>query len=277
MKARGFTLVELVAVIVVMGIVALGSYGYLRFGSQLYGDTVARAHTLSQGRFAVERLTRELRNAVPNSVRVSSDGSCIEFVPIAAAVRYFDAPVAPDSGNTIKVVWVDPAGTTPSSGDAIDWNSDFFGTSLWAMLNPTQSSQIYSPDDSDRRVMALASSAYVDDGYYLLTLASTTSFAKDSPSMRLYLGGQPVSFCQVGANLYRYENYGFIASQPLPSTGLTNGQLMAQQLASSSYPLFRYDSAVLTRNAVVHILLKFQSVGEDDLFFNLEVHQPNVP
>ncbi|AVV84022.1 MSHA biogenesis protein MshO [Shewanella putrefaciens] len=47
---------------------------------------------LSQSRFVVERMTRELRSAVPNSVRVNTDSltyQCIEFVPIQASTSYY--------------------------------------------------------------------------------------------------------------------------------------------------------------------------------------------
>jgi MSHA biogenesis protein MshO len=50
--------------------------------------------------------------------------------------------------------------------------------------------------------------------------------------------------------------------------------LMAEGLRSA---VFRVTDAVLTRNSVVNIFLQFGYGGNADMFFNYEVHIPNVP
>jgi len=106
-------------------------------------------------------------------------------------------------------------------------------------------------------------------------LAAT--FATESPQKRFYLLSQPVSYCRTGSQLYRYSNYGFQVSQPLPPA--SSAELMAEGLSNlPSEPAFRYDSPVLTRNAVVHLFWRFSLTQQQpDLFFNHEVHLPNAP
>ena len=83
--SNGFTLVELVTVIIVLGIVSVGISGFIRTGLDIYSDVTEREQLLGDSRFVVERLNRELRMAVPHSVRVgnnaSNDVQSIEILP----------------------------------------------------------------------------------------------------------------------------------------------------------------------------------------------------
>ncbi|MFP3344856.1 prepilin-type N-terminal cleavage/methylation domain-containing protein, partial [Halomonas sp. SIMBA_159] len=79
MRCRGFTLVELVITLVVLAILALGVTSYLGIGSRMYADAALREQVLGQSRFVAERLVRELRNAVPNSVSFSLSSNCLQF------------------------------------------------------------------------------------------------------------------------------------------------------------------------------------------------------
>jgi MSHA biogenesis protein MshO len=97
--ANGFTLIELITVIVVLGIVSVGVSGFLRSGLQIYSDANERDQLLSQSRFVIERVSRELRAAIPNSVRLqysaSADTQCLEFVPALWTSYYTTLPVIP--------------------------------------------------------------------------------------------------------------------------------------------------------------------------------------
>lgn len=86
MKARGFTLLEMVIVLVLIGISAV-------FGSRFIADMASnqvasaeRAQALSGARFALERLRRELSQAYSPSVYVQDQ--CVSFVPAIAAGSY---------------------------------------------------------------------------------------------------------------------------------------------------------------------------------------------
>ena len=93
----GFTLVELVMVILLLGVMATFSSQFIGIGTQIYGDASRREQLMSDARFALERLNREVRDAVPGSVRVEDEGggaqeqgACLRFWPIATAGRYLE-------------------------------------------------------------------------------------------------------------------------------------------------------------------------------------------
>ncbi len=79
MKARGFTLIEMVLTMVVGSILILGIAGFVELGSRGYADSVARQRIQTQARFVLEKMMREIRHAVPNSFKAVDD--CISFYP----------------------------------------------------------------------------------------------------------------------------------------------------------------------------------------------------
>ena len=88
----GFTLIELIVVIVLLGILGFGTTQFIINSSQSYVDTARRERQGSAARTAIEKMSRELRNALPNSVRTSAGNSCIEFVPVLGGSIYTSLP-----------------------------------------------------------------------------------------------------------------------------------------------------------------------------------------
>jgi MSHA biogenesis protein MshO len=87
---RGFTLVELVMVIVLMGIISGVLAPMIVQSITAYRDSQARADLVAKGRVALERLAREVRQAAPNSLRATGGGTGIEFVSSREGGRYVD-------------------------------------------------------------------------------------------------------------------------------------------------------------------------------------------
>jgi len=106
---QGFTLVELVTVIVILGVLATSITSFLRFGTKSYTDASDREALISSARFVIERLNREVRNALPNSIRtIGANNECLEFVPVDKSVIYLDIPVAPEAAtNSVEVLMLE--------------------------------------------------------------------------------------------------------------------------------------------------------------------------
>lgn len=72
---EGIYLIEMVMAMVLLGIVGLSLSGILTQSAQIFVEGTARELTLQEGRFVSERIVRELRQAVPNSVVSSNEGT----------------------------------------------------------------------------------------------------------------------------------------------------------------------------------------------------------
>ncbi len=86
---RGFTLVELVMVIVLLGIIAGILAPVITQNVKAYQDTAQRNELLSKGRIAMARLSRILHQSVPYSLELVGTNT-IEFVSSSVGGRYVD-------------------------------------------------------------------------------------------------------------------------------------------------------------------------------------------
>ncbi len=68
----GFTLIEMIVVIVITGIIAGVVAVFLKAPVQGYIDSARRAELTDIADTAIRRMARDVRTAVPNSVRVAS-------------------------------------------------------------------------------------------------------------------------------------------------------------------------------------------------------------
>lgn len=268
-QSKGFTLIELVMVITVLAIVSLGVTKFISSGAQIFVDVTERTQLISDTRFATERLNRELRNALPNSLRVAGNGStrhCIEFMPVKWSSFYFDIPVVPDESAEV---------------DAVEWGTldpyDFEDGDVM-IVYPTATADIYTNTGKKHEIVEVSTAGA---GLTELEFDDDVQFATDSPSSRFYVFSTPVSYCVEGGQLRRYAGYGLQDPQPV---NLNGGVLMAENLINNlsndagtgiSDP-FRLTQANLTRTASVLMLLQFER-GQENIVLNNEVHVPNVP
>ena len=110
-RAGGFTLVELIMVIVITGIIAGMIAVYVANPVTAYVDTARRAELTENADSTVRRIARDLRTALPNSVRVSAVGGVtyLEFIPTVGGGRYRQYPTAAGAGDSLDFSIADSA------------------------------------------------------------------------------------------------------------------------------------------------------------------------
>ena len=267
---RGLTLVELVVTIVLMGILAGGTVAYVVSSTQSYVDTATRNQLSAIGRLTTARLELEIANAVPNSVRVttpSSGNQCIEFFPVEDATRYLSVNFeAASTSLTVK-----PFATGSSMSGK-----------KFPVIFPITASALYSQSSPGPLGSITSYSRSVAGDVETLTLDSAHQFNPGTSLQRLYLAGEPVSFCVQGQKMYRYKNYGVKTSQCTPATAAClpttspNRAVVSDQIVNSSYTAFQFDSGGLQRGGLVRLNLNF-SDGTESLLIQHEIQINNVP
>lgn len=279
--AKGFTLVELVTVIIVLGVVSIGISGFVRTGVQIYADVTEREQLLSESHFVVERINRELRLAIPNSSRIMFNSAntiqCIEFLPAAWTTYYTRLSVMSETTSTSTANIVEFAFN--AANFTLNTNEDF------AIVYPTSNEDVYDLGHNRRKAIegctvntedgpGSCNADVSDNGIAELTFNS--AFEDLSPASRLYITRASVSYCaHASGEIYRNED-----SINTAQTVYTSGTLMANNLnndfTNTLEVPFQVFDATLTRNGLVHILLTFE-LNEEIIHFSREVHIPNVP
>ncbi|MGK0442418.1 MAG: MSHA biogenesis protein MshO [Pseudohongiellaceae bacterium] len=265
-QSQGFTLIEMVSVIVLLGILSAGATLFIGDSVRIYTDNTRRSELTHQGRFAIERVSREIRNALPGSIRVQGD--CVEFAPIVAASSYL-MNVADSKETSLQAVGFDyVAGIDRRVAVYTIDSKDIYIYGRKAVVDLL--SVAGSNGDAQRQVNF---TNFAGVGH---------KFRSESPSQRFYIVDQPVSFCVRNNQLVRHEDYGWQNSQatdiPTLGVGLPTAEHI-QTIDTDPVTIFTYTPGVLARTSIVHLDMRFNHDDASDEWvrFSHEVFVRNVP
>lgn len=258
--SAGFTLLEMVFVVVILGIIASIGSSFVVSAMDSYRTAQTRNQLVQRGRLTTEQMSRELRMAAPNSVRVSASGRCVEFLPIVAAANY--QGTLPDAENNRAAV------TQVSTGS-------FSFTAALAkhlLVAPFSPAEVYVSGSPAARV---ALSSLGSSPFTSLPLAASHVFLRNSLNRRLFVAADPVRFCLSGGNLLRYSSYGFSTTGLGDASPGGSSALMTHAVAANG-TAFVLSPGSQDRNMVVSMHLVFSS-GSTTLDLNHQVLVRNVP
>lgn len=246
----GFTLVEMVAVIVILAILATIGTGFVVRTTEGYQRTQTRALLVNTTRQALERMTRQLRVALPNSIRILNGGTCIEFMPIVAGGNYFNLVADGTNGVTATT-------SIPATQVTVD-----FGTARHLVIGANRHQDIYAATAGSRE----AYTGYVGNA---LQIAAAHTWQRNSMSKRYYLLDNPLAFCVVGSELRFYGNLTVIDTPPAGTF-----DVLAKGITTATP--FSLANGSENRNARINIALGISSGGET-ITYTQGVFIRNVP
>lgn len=278
--AQGFTLVEMIATMLVLAIVAGMVSVFIATPARGYRDSVARAEMSDIADTVLRRMARDVRLALPNSVRVSADGLVLEMLATRTGGRYLSvddgaAPSQPAldfmraSSTSFTLV-----GDAPTGKQAIVPGDRIVVFNLGAGFGPADA---YAGGNS-------AAVASFDPATRVVTLTANPFAAQlppmPSPTSRFHVVSGPVRYtCAPGANgtgtLSRSSGYAINASIAAPVAGGVTA-LAANRVAGCT---FSYSSLANTRTALVSMTIRLQDPKGTDgpLALTHQVHVDNSP
>jgi MSHA biogenesis protein MshO len=286
--ARGFTLIEAITVMLVTGVIALTVAVFIPKPVQGYMSTVQRLELADTADTALRRIARDVRLALPNSVRVDASGRFVELLPIRAGGRYRDDESCFSTG----------CSSLQTMGDMLTDAVVVAGSDQVAIYNT------YNNAGADCSIPASLFSAYCGHGVTTLTAAAgagatsnTLSFANSvfqppggSPTRRVFvIAASPVTYACDAADttLWRIAGYARQATQPAdlaaaPLSTATSRTRLATQVTcpavvpGSVPPRFSYTAGASERYGLLSAWITLEEDGESISLLH-QIHVDNTP
>ncbi|YCO03995.1 PilW family protein [Vibrio sp. VNB-15] len=237
MKVRGFTLIEMIVTIVIGSFIMLGIAGYVQLGMKGYADTIDRQRMQTQAQFVLEKMSREIRHAVPNSFHVPiGSANCLEFVPIEYSGFYTL------TNNDLEFL----LGNDPTLNS--------IPANRWMVINPSRYEDLQPSSSQSLDVGNLDKK----DGVFFVSGAAST------------IGGTSIS-----SRHYIYQNKSEVRYCFDSNEVTRNGITVADSVDTSASDM-HYLEPTLQRGGIVHINLEFTQNGERSVY-QQDVQVLNVP
>lgn len=267
-RQRAFTLVEMVVVIVITGIVAGMVAVFIRLPVQGYGDSVARAELSDLADTASRRIARDLRLALPNSVRIGGSGRYLELLLTNAGGRYlsdsdpaglgdilsFDASVAVPNVNNFTIV-----GNPPTGRQAILPGNFIVVYNLGPDFAPADAYTCPAGGACNRAIVTAVNGRVITMNGNPFRLQNPPM---PSPSSRFQVVTTPVTYFCDGGRLVRYADYPIQSAQPVDTAAepLTSAKaaLLATQVAGCT---FSFNTLANVQRGLVGVTLVLGSAG----------------
>ena len=283
-KAAGFTLIEMIVVIVITGIIAGAVAVFIRLPVQGYVDAARRAEMTDIADAALRRMGRDLRLALPNSIRITdgptTGGLTLELLLTRTGGRYRAANNGAGAGDFLDFTLSD---------SSFDQFGPFATGTGQSIVNNSDILVIYNLGIPQANAYALDNTATITStgagvlpNEYKINF-SPKQFPFESPGARFQVVEGPVTYAcdTTTGKLMRYWAYPISAIQPTAASLAASTASRALVASNVSGCAFDYTPGVTARSGVVALTLKIteSAAGESAESAQLyhEAHVTNVP
>ena len=261
---QGFTLIELIMVIVIVGVLATLSTNIITIPTKSYLDLSRRTTLVDVVEMALRRMQRDIRRALPNSIRITGGGTVVEMLHTVDGGRYRKS----GSGNilnfTTSDIGFDVIGVLQNFSEV---NTSADQLVIYNLGSGVGQADAYQASNNNRSTLTASSSAS--------TLTFTgKQFPIQSPQQRFFIVDTPISYrCDtVNKELLRYDGYPIAATQPNPPS--VTGKLQANYVAGCA---FSYAAGSASRSGLVTLeLILTDDAGESARLIH-QIHVDNSP
>ena len=272
-RPRGFTIIELVMVIAILGVIGAVVSVFMKSPIDAYFASARRAGLTDVADTTMRRMSRDARRALPNTIRTPSTAGanqCLEFIPTKTGGRYRS------DGTAGSLDFASASGATSFNmlgrNSALPPDQQIVAGDLIAVYNlGISGADAYSQDNT-----SAVSAAPVESGVPIETVINIAAkkFPLESGSKRFQvISGveRVVSYVCSGNTLRRT-----VTAASFTSACPATGPIIANNVSSC---FFDYNSSVdLARNAVVRIVLQIQDTsGDETVSLQQEIHVNNTP
>lgn len=283
----GFTLIELVMVMVIVGILGAMSTKIITLPVNSYLDLARRTAMVDAADMSLRRMQRDVRRALPNSLRIKSDanGISLELLHTIDGGRYR----ARQDGTLGSTAGKCSVGGDPAN-DILDFTiSDTCFEVLGSLnsFNPQatngESLVVYNLDASTTSPYTSSSSAYTGGNLTPVQNSINASvinftakqFPYNSPLQRFFIVDTAVTYrCDTtNKQLLRYSGYSLAAIQSVIPVGGT-AQIQANNVAGCQ---FYYIAGVATRAAQLRAVITLTDANGETVNMVRQIHVDNAP
>ena len=271
-REAGVTLIELVIVIAITAIIAGGVAVFISRPFEGYIDTARRAELTDIADTALRRITRDLRSALPNSIRIT----CVPAGCTSDTDVYYLEYLQTSGGGRYRAELDNLGGGDPLYFAGTDSNSSFDVLGTMPTLAAGDSIVVYNLAWSGTIANAYFGDnrrAYSSSTGNTITVSPNTAFPYPSPGRRFQVVQYPVTYmCNpTTGELRRYWNYTITAAQDTPPT-TPNNALLATAITRCS---LTYTTSG-ERTSVVGLAVRVERDGEFVRLFQ-QVQVNNAP
>ena len=283
-STHGFTLIELVVTIALSTIVVGFMAIFISGPVASYNDQTRRAQLVDLAENSLRRVARDVRRALPNSVRLNSSGSvtALELLNTVDGSRYRDRPPPGNPSKRLRFTAPDDAfnGIGGFQNIAKPFSSNTHYLSIYNVgvpgANAYELANVITPPGTQIDI-----DSDTTPGEDNVRLSPAFQFSFGSPGQRVFLVDGPVTYlCDtVSGTLVRYADYAITADQANPTRAAellgagADAPLIADHISSCD---MAYAPGTAQRAGLISIALAVTDTGETVSLLH-QVHVDNVP